>query len=267
MPKKISVTDHLGNQFESISQMCEHWGVVPNTFKKRITKMGWSIEKALTEPTTKDKYIDHLGNEFPSIYKMAEFHGYDSLLVSNRLKRGWPIKDALTKEVRVRFVNNPDAVDDKGNKFNSVSEMCRHYRILRIKYEGRSRKGRSKSELLDNKRPGYINIVKDHLGNEHLNIIEMCKHYNISRQCYYYRINNGWSLKEALEGKKKDIIKDHRGRIFSTLKEMADNYNICDKVLNGRLKIGWDLEKALTTPVRKYKVGEEDKNMTINHNK
>lgn len=203
MPKKISVTDHLGNQFESIGQMCKHWGVAPNTFKHRINKMGWSMGKALTEPTTKDKYIDHLGNEFPSIYKMAEYHGYDPGLVFHRLKRGWPVKDALTRGVRVKVTNNPDAVDDKGNKFNSVSEMCRHYHISRTKYGSRSRKGRSKSELLDNKRPDYLNIAKDHLGNEHLNIIEMCKHYNTSPHNYYYRINNGWSLKEALEGKGK----------------------------------------------------------------
>ena len=45
MSKKISVTDHLGNQFESISQMCKHWGVRHNTFKLRRNKMGWSIEK------------------------------------------------------------------------------------------------------------------------------------------------------------------------------------------------------------------------------
>ena len=39
--------DHLGNEYKSTSDMCKHYNIALNTFKRRIRK-GWSLKNALT---------------------------------------------------------------------------------------------------------------------------------------------------------------------------------------------------------------------------
>lgn len=44
--------DHLGNEFSSKGEMCNHYGIKYTNFSSRIS-LGWSLEKALTEPIQK----------------------------------------------------------------------------------------------------------------------------------------------------------------------------------------------------------------------
>ena len=44
--------DHLGNEFENKTKMCEHYGVKKRNFEKRISR-GWSLKRALTEVSKK----------------------------------------------------------------------------------------------------------------------------------------------------------------------------------------------------------------------
>ena len=48
-PKK-KCTDHLGNEFPSIKEMCSHWGIQPETYTRRIKVYHLSVEEALTRP-------------------------------------------------------------------------------------------------------------------------------------------------------------------------------------------------------------------------
>ena len=48
------VYDHLGNEYPSQAAMCKFYGIVRNTFVKRIA-LGWTLEEALTVP--KNMYI------------------------------------------------------------------------------------------------------------------------------------------------------------------------------------------------------------------
>ena len=54
-PTVADITDHLGNKFKSAKDMCKYYGLGYYTFKRRIEKMGWSIEKALTTPVGKNE--------------------------------------------------------------------------------------------------------------------------------------------------------------------------------------------------------------------
>lgn len=45
----IRSEDHLGNVFESVKEMCEHYGITPTTYCKRIER-GYTVEQALTKP-------------------------------------------------------------------------------------------------------------------------------------------------------------------------------------------------------------------------
>nr|MCR5602522.1 hypothetical protein [Lachnospiraceae bacterium] len=46
--------DHLGEEFYSITTMCQHWGVERKVYMYRVAH-GWSVEKALTTPSRQSK--------------------------------------------------------------------------------------------------------------------------------------------------------------------------------------------------------------------
>lgn len=52
---KIKSRDHLGNEFGSMTEMCNFWKIAHSTFFHRLDK-GWTIEKALTTPVKKYAY-------------------------------------------------------------------------------------------------------------------------------------------------------------------------------------------------------------------
>lgn len=43
----VKCKDHLNNKYDSITQMCAHYNILPDTYFARI-QIGWSKEKALT---------------------------------------------------------------------------------------------------------------------------------------------------------------------------------------------------------------------------
>ena len=97
--KPRKVRDHLENQFESIKEMVQYWGISRETYNKRLSE-GWSLEKALTTSVSyannTQKCRDHLGNEFESKGAMYKAYGVSRATFSNRLLSGWSLEEALT---------------------------------------------------------------------------------------------------------------------------------------------------------------------------
>ena len=102
---KVGVTDHLGNKYSSIVEMCSCYGISRNLYSARM-RLGWSKEEALTVPkgyvNRQSITTDHLGNKYNSTTEMCEHYGIDRMAYTNRLRRGWSQKEALTKKVKVR---------------------------------------------------------------------------------------------------------------------------------------------------------------------
>ena len=46
----MKVTDHLGNEFKSIKEMCEFHHIPSKIYNNRVNRHHWSMEKALTTP-------------------------------------------------------------------------------------------------------------------------------------------------------------------------------------------------------------------------
>ncbi len=46
----MKVTDHLGNEFKSIKEMCEFHHIPSKIYDNRVNRQHWSMEKALTTP-------------------------------------------------------------------------------------------------------------------------------------------------------------------------------------------------------------------------
>ena len=53
----VNRTDHLGQVFNTESDMFKHWGIPESIGKSRL-KNGWSIEKTLTTPPANNKIIN-----------------------------------------------------------------------------------------------------------------------------------------------------------------------------------------------------------------
>lgn len=89
--KKYFITDHLGNTYKSIKEMCNAYNIHPNTYQGRL-KRGWTKEEALLDK----KITDHLGNGYKSIKEMCEAYNisYDTYLF--RIRSGWAKEAALT---------------------------------------------------------------------------------------------------------------------------------------------------------------------------
>lgn len=47
---RIPCSDHLGNHFPSIKEMCAQYNIHPETYTRRRNVYKWSIEKALITP-------------------------------------------------------------------------------------------------------------------------------------------------------------------------------------------------------------------------
>lgn len=54
----MKVTDHLGNEFKSIKNMCEFHHIPSKIYDNRVNRQHWSMEKVLTTPLRVNKNED-----------------------------------------------------------------------------------------------------------------------------------------------------------------------------------------------------------------
>lgn len=187
------VRDHLGNEFKSIKEMCEVYGVDYRIAIGRRHR-GWTIEDILTKPDRKSYTVkDHLGNEFCSIGEMCRHYEVNKATFLKRIKSGQTLEEALTKQKQIYK-------DHIGNEFKSINEMCRYYGINKVTFYMRIKSGWTLEEALtDIKQTTIDRTYKDHLGNEFSSVPKMVYTYGIDYGTYRNRINSGWTLQNALE--------------------------------------------------------------------
>lgn len=123
-------TDHKGIVYPSQRAMCEAYGIIVDSYRQRREKMGWSLEKALTQPidikyrrrdsklpvdvTTEtitfdnlyEPAVDHTGKQFPNFSCMCAKYGLLPVTVTNRLNSGWELERALTTPVNSRMIRS-----------------------------------------------------------------------------------------------------------------------------------------------------------------
>lgn len=83
----VPCTDHTGRGFPSKNAMCRAWGVTRYCYESRLD-LGWTQEKALTEPMTVNAKAcrDHMGREFPASTYMALYLGFPKYAFQGRSK-------------------------------------------------------------------------------------------------------------------------------------------------------------------------------------
>lgn len=107
-----SRTDHLGNQFNSVEEMCKHYGITKVLYKGRIRRK-WTKERALTTPIADGKDFegrvvpeedrtDHKGNVFNSRIEMVKFYECELAHFYHRMRKG-KTKDEILRECEDRM--------------------------------------------------------------------------------------------------------------------------------------------------------------------
>ena len=199
---------------------------------------------------------DHLGNKFSSVTDMCEYWGIKNSTYYKRLRYWDNLKDILETPVKVTGYKIA-CKDHLGNKFGSITDMCKHWGIGSFTFHSRIDNGWSLKEALTRKV-----ACRDHLGNEFENQSGMCSFYGIKLGTYKDRRKKGMSLEEALTSPVKEdlggcdranAIKciDHLGQEFQSVGEMCRYWKIDYTTYTKRRNRCLDIEKALTNKLYK----------------
>ena len=252
MANSKKVTDHLGNEFPSLSAMLSHYNINYSGFKYRINTLKMSLEDALTKPhkdalSTAITCTDHLGNTFPSKAAMCDHWRIPRTLFFRRIRDGWSLEKALTEPLQYTNGIKTTIKDHKNNEFNTIDEMCAHWNISKKQYMENIRNNCTLEQALTT--IVILDKTIDHKGNIYKSINEMCRAYNITKTVLRSRIELGWTLKEILENPNKKLnyqkCKDHQGNIFNSQKEMVAYHGVSETTFKQRQSRGWSLEDSL----------------------
>lgn len=244
--------DHEGMPWPSESAMCRHWGVSYSTYKGR-TARGWTVEQALSVPAgdgrapkvmpRKKLVKDHLGREFVSVGAMCRHWGISEKVYWSRKRIcRWPLEKILTEPVRKpsEAANAKPVTDHEGNRFGSISELCRHWNIGLSTYRERRKRGWDMARALTGEKIEIETAplaCRDHTGKEYPSKNAMCAAWGVNRYCYDSRIALGWSQERALEGPAAVNAKpclDHAGKRFPASCYMALYLGIPDYALHSK---------------------------------
>lgn len=106
--------DHEGQKFESLKEMCAHWGVTTATYTFR-RKNGLSIKDSLTLPSRYDHYIvDHEGKVYRSSSALYAAYGICRSIFKHREEKGWTLKQILlTPKGQRKPIEDNESEDNK----------------------------------------------------------------------------------------------------------------------------------------------------------
>lgn len=248
-------TDHLGNRFNSMKDMCRYWGINSKTVVNRL-EAGMSLDKALTTKVRNNEVVDHLGNKYRTQNEMCKHYGISSTTFSDRIHRGFSLEKALTYRQHSKVLNGKLCKDHLGNTYNSLREMCKHWGIDYSVFIGRMSTGFSLEKALTTPVREKNKARVDHLGNKFANTQDMCNHWKVNIKVFRARIKYGWSLEEALTNKKiVASIPDGFGNLYTSFASLANSYNKSDQTVKQRVDSGIEIAVALVaeTPNLKLK--------------
>ena len=199
MPKLIKCKDHLGNEYNSVKEMCQHWGISQANYLYRI-KSGLSVNEALTNRVRSRGVVeDHLGNRFNSVEDMCEHWGVPFTTYNARIKLGWSKNRALTTSVQKWGVK-----DHTGKEFENASAMCRHWGIEVSTYRIRISRGASVEEALTKDIVGPKISIRA-FGTEYSTLGEASKSFNLDKSTVIRRLRRGFDVEVALLNYSKSV--------------------------------------------------------------
>ncbi|SFL54074.1 hypothetical protein SAMN05216390_1435 [Lachnospiraceae bacterium KH1T2] len=148
-PKQnTEVVDHLGNKFTSLKNMCNHYGIAEDTFKRRYNLRRWTLEESLTRSVKRlGGVVDPYGKQYKTITEMCRAFGISEKTYRSRVgKLRWNMLRALETETR-NIVRGP-YYDHMGEMFKTMDEMCKKWNTSVSTYSNKLKAGYSVKDAL-----------------------------------------------------------------------------------------------------------------------
>lgn len=125
-----SCKDHLGKSYGSIAEMCRAYRVGSELYAIRL-KMGWTVERALTEPAGNILVAyDHKGIRYPSQKAMCAAYGVTQDAYKKRRDAGKSVEEALTTPMRDMKRKHTGARSDiikaTGESLEQIAKRTKH---------------------------------------------------------------------------------------------------------------------------------------------
>ena len=250
--------DHLGNSFNSVREMAEHYGITEKIFWSRKRILKWPLEKILTTPVqdiespSNAKSITCNGQTFKSINALCKHYGIPRSTFKLRMSQGYTPEEAINIQPNpVKGFNKryEKCKDPWGNEFNSKSEMYRHYGVSKDLVTSRLKLGWTLEDILS--KPDKINSAKpcvDPKGIEHSSFKDMAKFYGLSEATLRGRLAQGYSLQDALiDWEKHSIETDHLNNQFASKSDKYAYWNISIGTYHARKQSNKSEKQCLET--------------------
>ena len=173
---------------------------------------------------------DHKEKTFESVSAMCKHYGINTGTFQYRIRHGWNLEDALTKELQ-----NKVYYDNEGVAYDSLDAMCKAHGVSKHTFKDRIKHGWTLGDALSCKdsRQNYKYLL-----NGFKSVDEMCLYYNINIDTFKSRVKHGWTLEAALTSKCRTpvVVYDGLGNGPCNLAELATKYNIKYNTLRSRVK-------------------------------
>lgn len=196
----------------------------------------------------KEGVKDHKGNWYPNKIKMCKAYGIDYMLFSERMKRGWSIRQCLETPIE----HGCCVIDHEGNQFHSEEEMADAWGINYSAYTYRRKRGWTLEEALTI--PKFQAKNKERLVSaiQDLDVDDLEEAIRLFRQTYHRDIKKHNRRRRVHKSGPVTSCHDHCGNAFSSRKDMCEYWHISFTVFNNRTHDMWPLEYALTYPKGQY---------------
>ena len=253
-----------GNEYPSLTAMCEAYGVKRSSYNNRI-KIGWTQRQALGLDTPPDDAITPIpsccpkGEKYSSIKAMCDAYRINSRTYRDRLESKWTQRQALGLDAPPEYTNSPkSSCCPKGGRYSSVKAMCDAYKINIKSYRSRLNLGWTQRQALGVDEPpngvmkamGKPSVCPN--GEEFPTIKAMCDAYGVTFWTYKNRLKSGLTQRQALN---LDTLPDKgrvripcccpKGKEFSSIRAMCKTYGISRSSYRYRLRTGWTQRQAL----------------------
>lgn len=205
----------------------------------------------------KGKKINYKGVEYTSIKALCEKYKVSYAMVSQRLKKGMSIEEAI--ETPLKKHRNGIPVMYKGKQYQSIRSLAKKKNIPYHVVQMRVKKGMNIEKAIDTPVGELMGNTIEFKGKTYSSFSKLCKEYNISSSIALSRLNMGWSLEKTLtkpiRKTQNNFIPDltYKGIHYNSLKELCDNVGADYQNTLNRLHRGKDLKTAIETPKRDKK--------------
>jgi len=261
------ITTYKGRTYPSFKALVEAEGTVPYATVAVRVHLGWPLEKALNKPVLEQAPKEpikttHKGKTFNSLADVVAEHAQVPYgVVSNRLRRGWKLDDALNKPKEFR-ARRDYTVD--GKTYKTMSALARAFNLPYTTVLSRARSGYSDKEIVygrhRKKRAANLNVKKHPIvvaGKSYPSKVAAARHFGIPKSTVLRRLRDGYTPEQAVglekrttnstgprgPGAGKSVIV--KGKSFKSLYEAAAHYDVPHGRAKYRTEKGATVEQAL----------------------